>query len=158
MKLNVFMPLILLLMLSLVMNISNSQADDLEEFKAAVESYNNAYVQGDIDKRVEIESESVGLSSFNKNLVNLKLIDKELRKKQFNGWISQYEYYDVNFVTLQTDVIGNTGIASGTFNTKRKHKEYPEVTAKRRWSSTWLKTNDQWKLIFFHRELIDTHP
>ena len=158
MKPNVVMSLIILLVLSLAVNIASIYADDLEEFKAAVETYNKSYVQGDIDKRVEIEAGSVGLADYNKNLQNYKTTDKSLRIKGIKRSLSQYEYYNVNFVTLQTNVIGNTGIASGSFNIKRKHKEYPEVTAKRRWSSTWLKTNGQWKLIFFHREMIDTHP
>ena len=84
-----------------------------------------------------------------------KIRNKELWKKAFQKWLSQYEYYDIDMVTLHTDVIGNVGIASGNFNIKRKHKENPEFSVNKRWSSTWLKTNGQWKLIFYHREFID---
>jgi hypothetical protein len=59
-------------------------------------------------------------------------------------------------VTSQADVIGNTGIACGNFKVSRKHKEYPWVSAKKRWSSTWVKTNGQWKLVFYHFELVLT--
>ena len=65
------------------------------------------------------------------------------------------EYYDINIVTAQANVIGNTGIACGNFRVSRKHQEYPWVSAKKRWSSTWVKTNGQWKLVFYHFEYIE---
>jgi hypothetical protein len=74
-KPNVVMSLIILLVLSLAVNIASICADDLEEFKAAVETYNNAFVKGDINKRVEIEAESVGLADYNKYLQNYKTTD-----------------------------------------------------------------------------------
>jgi len=59
------------------------------------------------------------------------------------------------FVTSLADVIGNTGIACGNYKISRKHKEFPWVSTKKRWSSTWVKTNGQWKLGFYHFELIE---
>jgi ketosteroid isomerase-like protein len=136
-------------------NISIVQADDLEQFKEAVERYNNSVAKWDLDNRGDLEAEAVGLESMHRNLTNNKIRNKELWKKAIQGWLSQYEYYDIDMVTLHTDVIGNIGIASGKLNIKRKHKENPEISFNKRWSSTWLKTNGQWKLIFYHREFID---
>ena len=155
MKLHFFLPLIILLVLFSSINTSIVRADDLEQFKEAVERYNNSVAKWDLDKRGDFEAEAVGLEFMHRNLTNSKIRNKEVWKKTAQGWLSQYEYYDIDMVTLHTDVIGNVGIASGNFNIKRKHKENPEFSVNKRWSSTWLKTNGQWKLIFYHREFID---
>jgi hypothetical protein len=132
-------------------------ADDLMEFTAALERYTSSINHWDVDTFVDIEAEAIGLGSYNRYIINNKTIDKERRKKDLKTILSQYEYYDVNMLTLRADVFGNTGIASGTVKVSRKHREYPEINAKRRWSSTWVKTEGEWKLIFFHQELIDSH-
>jgi hypothetical protein len=155
MKRNVFMPLILLLMLSLAMNTSTARADDLEEFKAAVKRYNDSLVHWDVDIIADIEAEAFGFTFRYEYITNNKVIDKDLWKKQLKELLSQYEYYDFTFVTSQAEVIGKTGIACGNYKISRKHKEYPWVSAKKRWSSTWVKTNGQWKLVFYHFELIE---
>ena len=155
MKLHFFLPLIILLVLFSSINTSIVRADDLEQFKEAVERYNNSVAKWDLDKRGDLEAEAVGLEFMQPNLTNNKIRNKELWKKATQGWLSQYEYYDIDMVTLHTDVIGNIGIASGNCNIKKKHKENPEFSVNKRWSSTWLKTNGQWKLIFYHREFID---
>jgi len=156
MKRNAFIPFILLLMLSLAMNTSITYADDLEEFKAAVIRYNDSLIHWDVDIIADIEAEAVGFTFKDEYITNHKILDKELWKQQLKELISQYEYYDINMVTSQADVIGNTGIACGNYTVSRKHKEYPWVSAKKRWSSTWVKTNGQWKLVFYHFELIET--
>jgi len=154
MKRNVFMLFIFLLMLSLAMKNSIARADDLEELKAAVERYNNAMVQWDVDIIADIEAEAVGFTFQDEYITDHKILVKELWKQQLKELISQYEYYDINIVTSQAAVIGNTGIACGNFTVSRKHKEYPWVTARKRWSSTWVKTKRQWKLVFYHFEFI----
>ena len=156
MKRNAFIPFILLLMLSLAMNTSITCADDLEEFKAAVIRYNDSLIHWDVDIIADIEAEAVGFTFKDEYITNHKILDKEICKQQLKELISQYEYYDINMVTSQADVIGNTGIACGNYKVSRKHKEYPWVSAKKRWSSTWVKTNGQWKLVFYHFELIET--
>jgi len=154
MKRIVFMPLILLLMLSLAMYNSIARANDLEEFKAAVKRYNDSLIHWDVDIIADIEAEAVGFTFKDEYITDHKILVKELWKQQLKELISQYEYYDINIVTSQADVIGNTGLACGNFRVSRKHKEYPWVSAKRRWSSTWVKTNGQWKLVFYHFEFI----
>ena len=138
MKQNVLWPFILLLMIALAMNTSIARADDLEEFKAAVKRYNESLVHWDVDIIADIESEAVGFTFTYEYITNNKVIDKELWKKQLKELLSPYEYYDFTFVTSLADVIGTTGIA-----------------AKKRWSSTWVKSNGQWKLVFYHFELIE---
>ena len=155
MKRIVFMPLILLLMLSLAMNNSIARANDLEEFKAAVKRYNDSLIHWDVDIIADIEAEAFGFSFIYKYITDHKIIAKELWKKQLKELISQYEYYEINIVTAQANVIGNTGIACGNFKVSRKHEEYPWVSAKRRWSSTWVKTYGQWKLVFYHFEYVE---
>ena len=123
MKPNVFMPLILLLMLSLAMNTSIARADDLEEFKAAVKRYNDSLVHWDVDIIDDIEAEAFGFTFRYEYITNNKIIDKELWKQQLQELLSQYEYYDFNFVTSQAVVIVNTGIACGNYKISRKHKE-----------------------------------
>ena len=157
MKRNVFRMFILSLMLLMAIIITVAGADDLMEFTTAVERYTSSINHWDVDTFVDIEAEAFGLGSYYRYIINNKTIDKERRKKDLKTVLSQYEYYDVNMLTLQADVFGNTGIASGVLKVSRKHREYPEVSAKRRWSSTWVKSEGEWKLIFFHQELIDTH-
>ena len=154
MKRNAFIPFILLLMLSLAINTPITYADDLEEFKAAVRRYNDSLIHWDADIIADIEAEAIGFTFKDEYITNHKILDKELWKQQLKELISQYEYYDINVVTSQADVIGNTGIACGNYKVSRKHKEYPWVSAKKRWSSTWVKTNGQWKLVFYHFEFI----
>jgi hypothetical protein len=155
MKRNAFIPFILLLMLSLAINTPITYADDLEEFKAAVRRYNDSLIHWDADIIADIEADAIGFTFKDEYITNHKILDKELWKQQLKELISQYEYYDINVVTSQADVIGNTGIACGNYKVSRKHKEYPWVSAKKRWSSTWVKTNGQWKLVFYHFEFIE---
>ena len=42
-------------------------------------------------------------------IINNKTIDKERRKKDLKTILSQYEYYDVNMLTLRADVFGDGG-------------------------------------------------
>ncbi len=155
MKRNVFIPFILLLMLSWAMNTSIARAGDIEEFNAAVQRYNDSLVHWDADIIADIEAEAFGFTYSLSYLTQNKIMDKELWKKELKEFISQYEYYDLEIVTSQTNVIGKTGIACGNYKVSRKHREYPWVSAKKRWSSTWVKTGGQWKLVFYHFELID---
>ena len=155
MKRNVFFLVILLLMLSVAMNTSIARADDLAEFMAAVKRYNDSLSHWDVDIIADIEAEAVGYSFGEQYITDHKVLIKELWVKQLQELVSQYEYYDVDIVTAQANVIGNTGIACGNFTISRKHREYPWVSAKKRWSSTWVKTEGHWKLIFYHFEYID---
>ena len=155
MKRLAFIPFVLLVLLSPVLNAPDAGADELMEFMTAVERYTSSYNYWDVDTIVDIEAEAIGLNSYSKYLVDNKTIDKQRTKKALKESLSQYEYYDVHMLTLQADVFGNTGVASGSVNISRKHREYPIVSAKTRWSSTWIKKDGEWKLIFFHRELID---
>ena len=155
MKPTVLLLFVLLLMIALVMNTSNARADDLEEFKAAVKRYNDSLVHWDVGIIADIEAEAFGFTFRYEYITNNKVIDKDLWKKQLKELLSQYEYYDFTFVTSQAEVIGKTGIACGNYKISRKHKEYPWVSAKKRWSSTWVKTNGQWKLVFYHFELVE---
>ena len=155
MKRNVFIPFILLLMLSWAMNTSIARAGDIEEFNAAVQRYNDSLVHWDADIIADIEAEAFGFTYSLSYLTQNKIMDKELWKNELKAFISQYEYYDLEIVTSQTNVIGKTGIACGNYKVSRKHREYPWVSAKKRWSSTWVKTGGQWKLVFYHFELID---
>ena len=155
MKRNVFISFILLLIISLAMNTSITRAGDLEGFKAAVKRYNDSLIHWDADIIADIEAEAVGFTFKDKYITNHKILNKELWKQQLKELISQYEFYGINIVTSQADVIGNTGIACGNYKVSRKHKEYPWLSAKKRWSSTWIKTNGQWKLVFYHFEFIE---
>ena len=146
---------IVLLLLALTINVPIANADDLSEFNAAVQRYNDSLIHWDADRIVDIESEAYGFTSSIYYLTQNKLMDKELWKEQLKEFIAQYDYYDLEIVTTRTNVIGNTGIACGNYKISRKHKEYPWVSAKKRWSSTWVKTDAQWKLVFYHFELID---
>jgi hypothetical protein len=155
MKQLVSIPLILLVMLSLAVNIPVAGADDIVEFNAAVQRYNDSLIHWDADLIANIEAEAFGFTATLRYITQNKLIDKELWKSQLRELISQYEYYDIDIVTSQTNVIGNTGIACGNYKVSRKHREYPWVSAKKRWSSTWVKSKGEWKLVFYHFELIE---
>jgi len=154
-KQNALWPFISLLMIAVAVNTSIARADDIEEFKAAVKRYNDSLVHWDVDIIADIEADAFGFTFRYEYITNNKVIDKELWKQQLKALLSQYEYYDFNFVTSQAVVIGNTGIACGNYKISRKHREYPWVSAKKRWSSTWVKTKGQWKLVFYHFELIE---
>jgi hypothetical protein len=155
MKRIAFILIIFASMLSLALDTSITRAEDLEEFKAAVKRYNDSLTYWDADIIADIEAEAIGFTFKDRYITHHKILDKELWKQQLRELISQYEYYDINIVTSRADVIGNTGIACGNFQVSRKHKEYPWVSAKKRWSSTWVKTNGQWKLVFYHFEFIE---
>ncbi|MGD1969502.1 MAG: nuclear transport factor 2 family protein [Desulfobacterales bacterium] len=155
MKRNVFIPFFLSLILLAAVYVFVAQADDLIELNAAVQRYNDSLVHWDADLIADIEAEAFGFSSTINYLTQNRIMDKELWKQQLRELISQYEYYDFEMVTSQINVIGTTGIACGNYKISRKHKEYPWVSAKKRWSSTWVKSNGQWKLVFYHFELID---
>jgi hypothetical protein len=155
MKRNAYLPFILLLMIALVMNATDVRADNLEEFKAAVKRYNESLVHWEVDIIADIEAEAFGFTFREEYLTNNKLLDKELWKQQTKELRSQYEYYDMTVVISLANVVGTTGFACGTYKISRKHREYPWVSAKKRWSSTWAKTNGEWKLVFYHFELIE---
>ena len=155
MKQYFLLPFILLSMIALALNTSIARADDLEEFKAAVKRYNDSLAHWDVDIIADIEAEAFGFTFRNEYLTNNKILDKELWKQQTRELRSQYEYYDMAVVISQANVVGTTGFACGTYKISRKHTEYPWVYAKKRWSSTWAKTNGEWKLVFYHFELIE---
>ena len=142
-------------MIALAMNTSIARADDVEELKAAVTRYNESLVHWDVDIIADIEGEAFGFTFRDEYLTNNKILDKELWKQQTKELRSQYEYYDITMVISQANVVGTTGFACGTYKISRKHKEYPWVSAKKRWSSTWAKINAEWKLVFYHYELIE---
>ncbi len=155
MKRHVFILFILSLMLILVTHPSVGIADDLEEFKAAVQRYNDSLAHWDADIIAEIEAEAFGFNHSISYVTQNKLMDKKLWKQELKVLRTQYDYYDMAIVISQANVIGNTGIACGNYKISRKHREYPWVSAKKRWSSTWIKLNNEWKLVFYHFELID---
>ena len=155
MKRHVFILFILSLMLNLVMHPTVGSADNLEEFKAAVQRYNDSLAHWDADIIADIESEAFGFTHSIRYVTQNKLMDKKLWKQQLKVLRTQYDYYDMDIVISQANVIGNTGIACGNYKISRKHREYPWVSAKKRWSSTWIKSNNEWKLVFYHFELID---
>jgi hypothetical protein len=155
MKRHAFLSFIFLMVLSLAVDIPVARTDDMVEFNAAVQRYNDSLIHWDADRIADFEAEAFGFTPTLSYITQNKLIDKELWKSQLRELISQYEYYDMEIVTSQTNVIGNTGIACGNFKVSRKHREYPWVSAKKRWSSTWVKSEGEWKLVFYHFELID---
>ncbi len=155
MKRHVFILFILSLMLILVTHPSVGIADDLEEFKAAVQRYNDSLAHWDADIIAEIEAEAFGFNHSISYVTQNKLMDKKLWKQELKVLRTQYDYYDMDIVISQANVIGNTGIACGNYKISRKHREYPWVSAKKRWSSTWIRSNNEWKLVFYHFELID---
>lgn len=155
MKRHILIPFIPLVMLSLAVIIPAAHADDMVEFNAAVQRYNDSLTHWDADRIADIEAEAFGFTSTLSYITQNKLIDRDLWILQLKELVSQYEYYDIEIVTSQTNVIGNTGIACGNYKVSRKHKEYPWVSAKKRWSSTWVKSEGEWKLVFYHFELID---
>lgn len=155
MKRNIFVAFILSFTLFCAINISIAKADDSKEFKAAVDVYTNSWANWDSDKIADIQADAVGLPYSNEHLEKYKMLNNEVWKKRLRGTLSQYEWYEIKIKTLQTDVIGNIGIASGHYKISRKHKEYPGIFAKKRWSSTWQKADGQWELVFYHFEFID---
>ena len=155
MKLHMVTPIIVLSLLALTVAIPIARADELAEFNAAVKRYNDSLIHWDADRIVDIESEAFGFTSSIYYITQNRLMDKELWKQQLKEFVSQYEYYDLEIVISRTNVIGKTGIACGNYKISRKHKEYPWVSAKKRWSSTWVKSEGEWKLVFYHFELID---
>ncbi|MBW2486188.1 MAG: nuclear transport factor 2 family protein [Deltaproteobacteria bacterium] len=155
MKLLVSISVVLSVMLSLAVNIPGARADDVAEFNLMVQRYNDSLSHWDADRIADIEAEAFGFTSTLRYITQNKLVDKELWKSQLRELISQYEYYDIEIVTSQTNVIGNTGIACGSFKVSRKHREYPWVSASKRWSTTWVKSEGEWKLVFYHFELIE---
>ena len=155
MKQRVYILSILSLTLFLLMLPSSGGADDVEEFKTAVQRYNDSLSHWDADIIADIEAEAFGFTHSTSYVTQNKIIDKELWKQQLQVFRTQYDYYDMEIVISQANVIGNTGIACGNYKISRKHKEYPWVAAKKRWSSTWIKADNEWKLVFYHFELID---
>ena len=155
MKRQVLILSILSLMQILFIHPSVGGADDLEEFKAAVQRYNDSLAHWDADIIAEIEAEAFGFTHSISYVTQNKLMDKNLWKQELKVLRTQYDYYDMDIVISQANVIGNTGIACGNYKISRKHREYPWVSAKKRWSSTWIKSNNEWKLVFYHFELID---
>ncbi len=155
MKRNGFIPFFLSLMLLLAIYLPVAQADDLLELNAAVQRYNDSLIHWDADIIADIEAEAFGFSSMTRYLTQNRIMDRQLWKDQLRELISQYDYYDFEIVTSQINVIGSTGIACGNYKISRKHREYPLVSAKKRWSSTWVKSKGEWKLVFYHFELID---
>ena len=155
MRQNALWPFISLLMIAVAVNTSVARADDIEEFKAAVKRYNDSLVHWDVDIIADIEAEAFGFTFKDKYITNNRLLDKELWKQQLKELLSQYEYYDITVVISQANVFGSTGVACGNYKISRKHSEYPWVSAKKRWSSTWAKTDGQWTLVFYHFEFIE---
>jgi hypothetical protein len=155
MKQLVLIPVVLLVMLSLAVPIPVARADDIAEFNAMVQRYSDSLIHWDADRIADFEADAFGFTSTLRYITQNKLIDKELWKSQLREMVSQYEYYDIEIVTSQTNVIGNTGIACGSYKVSRKHREYPWVSANKRWSTTWVKSEGEWKLVFYHFELIE---
>lgn len=132
-----------------------ANADELAQFKVAVEIFTTAMEKLDIEKIVDIQSSATGLASYGKNLQNHRIVDSSIRKKRFATYLESFDYYENKWFILHSEVMDNIGIASGAFNIKRKAKEYPEMETRKRWSTTWVKESDEWKLIFYHFEFIE---
>jgi ketosteroid isomerase-like protein len=156
MGLKTMLPVAIFLAMTVIVAPLPAQADDLADFKATVDQYIKSLANSDFEKFCTMEAEAAGLSGYIWHLQNHRTTDPNRRAKGFARFMTEYEYYEVIYTTLNAEVVGNTGVASGTLNLKSKHKEFPELTAKRRWSTTWVKQGGQWQLIFYHREFIDS--
>ena len=154
MKRNVFILSILLPMLVFAINIEKASADELEEFKAALERYTNACTNLDAEALAEIEAEAIGFGSSGRmHPRDHATMDKERRIAGLKRYRSKFEVYESTLTYDIVKVVDNTGIACGHYIDKMKPIGGELETIQARQSVTYLKKNGQWKMILYHRDI-----
>ena len=154
MKRNVFILSILLPMLVFAIKIDKASANELEEFKAALERYTNACKNLDAEAMAEIEAEAIGFSSSGRmHPRDHATMDKERRIAELKRYRSKFEVFEWITTYDIVKVVGNTGIACGRTIDKMKPIGGELETIQGRLSVTYLKKNGQWKLILYHRDI-----
>ena len=154
MKRYIFILSILLPMLVFAIKIEKASADELEEFKAALEKYTIACTNLDAEAMAEIESEAIGFSSGGRmHPRDHATMYKERRIAGLKIYRSKFEVYESTITYDIVKVVDNTGIACGYFIDKMKPIGGELETIQGRQSVTYLKKNGQWKLILYHRDI-----
>jgi len=67
---------------------------------------------------------------------------------------SNYDYYVMTPYNMQYKVVGNTGIVWGYVTINAKPKGEPGQTKYLRHTSTWIKSDGNWRWITFHNSTI----
>jgi len=153
MKRYIFILSILLPMLVFAIKIDKASADELEEFKAALERYTNACTNLDAEAMAEIEAEAIGFGSGRMKPRDHATMDKERRIAVLKRYRAKFEVFEWITTYDIVKVVGNTGIACGRTIDKMKPIGGELEMNQGRQSVTYLKKNGQWKMILYHRDI-----
>ena len=153
MKRNLFI-ISILLFLVFALNIDMAISDELEEFKAVLERYTNACKDLDAEAMAEIEAEAYGFSSSGRMKPrDHSKMNKESRKAGLKRYRAKFETYKSITTYDIIKVVGNTGIACGSFTDKMKPIGGELEIIQGRQSVTYLKKDGQWKMVLYHRDI-----
>ena len=145
---------ILILMLLFALKIDIVCADELLEFKAALESYIKACKNLDAEAMAELEAEAFGFSqSGQMNPRDHSAIDKDRRIAGLKRYRARYEVYESIVIYDIIKVVDNTGIACGHFTDKMKPIGGEIETIQGRQSVAFTKKEGQWKMVLYHRDI-----
>ena len=154
MKQNVSIFPILLAILVFSIKIDTALADELEDFKAALERYTNACKNLDAEAMFEIESEAMGLSQSGRMKPrDHGTIDKDRRIAGLKRYRAKFEFFESITTYDKVKVVGNTGIACGHFTDKMKPIGGDLETIQGRQSVTYIKKDGYWKMVLYHRDI-----
>ncbi len=68
-------------------------------------------------------------------------------------WWSQVQYFHMELQTLTTSVVGEVGLAWGTYTEEFQEQGRPAERARGRFTLTLTKTDGGWKVLLFHRDI-----
>jgi len=127
--------------------------DEQKDFAAAVERLLNAYNTGDINAITEFEYGSKGFGYRTLPVRDSGNITKDQFYQISKAFSNSVNNYKVIFESSYSEVIGNVGIVGGFLTEKFATKSGQQMEVKIRSTSTYLKSDDGWRLIQRHQDI-----
>ena len=76
------------------------------------------------------------------------------RKDGLDKYFSLLDFINEEIVSREIEVIGDTGLVWGHYAQTTKQKDGPVRTVYLRFTHTYARIGDEWKLVLYHRSLI----
>ena len=124
-------------------------SSDLDEFKAVVEKYNQAFNSMDAETIAEMNYPGSVIIESDAPFPNVHPTP-EAFKEGLQNWFSTIESLNYFHIYPQFKVVGNTGVMWGIGGGMIKRKDGSVETSYGRETHTWVKSGGKWRILTTH--------
>lgn len=124
-----------------------------EEVAAAVRAWCHAWHTGDIETLLAMEAPSFGFGFRPFTPRDHVAAGEAGRRESLEQFFGQKDFYSVVPEDFQTSVVGDIGLAWGTFMEKWQDKGQPPEQARVRFSKVLINTAQGWQVLLYHRDI-----